>query len=122
MLVMAWGYTALRYLSGRTGWRERARTFERVGVAVLPVTLVAGFIDTRGIEFLRDRRWDQPLIWHMIIASATTVIFVVHFVWSRRLGAEVTMRTAAVDLSLMTLGLWGLLLSGAIAAEMVYGV
>lgn len=126
MLVLAWGCTALRYLSSDVAWSARARSLEMVGVVFLPVTVVAGFIDTRGIDFLRDRRWDQPLIWHMITASVTTIVFLVHFfvvhlVWNRRASADVTLRSAAVDLSLITAGVWGLVLSGAIAAEMVYG-
>lgn len=126
LLVLAWGCTALRYLSGDTAWSARARALEMTGVVVLPITVAAGFVDTRGVDFLRDRRWDQPLIWHMIVASVTTIIFIVHFfvvhlVWNRRANSSVTSRAAAVDLSLISVGAWGLLLSGAIAAEMVYG-
>jgi uncharacterized membrane protein len=121
MLVAAAVCVILRYLLLDEAWADRARMFERIGVATLPLTLVAGFVDTRGIGFLRDRRWDQPLIWHAIVASATTAVFVVHFVWSRRVASRPTLRMAAVDVGLISAGAWGLLLTGAIAGEMVYG-
>lgn len=121
MLVTAAVCVLIRYVRSDRAWATRARMFERVGVALLPLTVAAGFVDTRGVDFLRDRRWDQPLIWHFVVAVVTTAVFFFHFVWSRRITADPTRRTVVIDVGLVTAGTWGLLLTGAIAAEMVYG-
>lgn len=121
MLVVATVCIVLRYLLVDAAWAERARTFERIGVALLPLTVLAGFVDTRGIDFLRDPRWDQPLIWHFVAASVTTVVFFAHFLWSPRIETVPDPRTATIELGLVLGGTWGLLLTGAIAGEMVYG-
>ena len=46
MLVVASVCIVLRYLFVDSTWAERARIFERIGVALLPITVLAGFVDT----------------------------------------------------------------------------
>lgn len=119
MLCAAWVCLLLRYGLRAESWGDRARTFETIGVATLPVTIVAGFVDTRGFEFLTDIRWDQPLVWHAIVSIVAAAIFGGHW-WWQRTGQTGSLRTAMIDLGWATTGLWGLVLTGAIAGEMVY--
>ncbi len=51
----------------------------------------------------------------------TTVVFFAHFLWSPRIETVPDPRTATIELGLVLGGTWGLLLTGAIAGEMVYG-
>lgn len=119
MLCAAWVCLLCRYGLREARWGERARTFETIGVATLPVTIIAGFVDTRGFEFVTDVRWDLPLVWHAIVSLAAAVVFAGHWWWQRAVRSP-SMRTAVTDLGWATLGLWGLVLTGAIAGEMVY--
>ena len=118
MLTTAWVCLLCRYGLRYQRWGKRARTFETIGVATLPFAIIAGFVDTRGFKFLTDVRWDQPLVWHAIVSLGTAGVFAGHWWWQ---GTErPTTRTAITDLGWATVGLWGLLLAGAIAGEMVY--
>lgn len=123
MLAAGWVCLLLRHGTGRDVWAQRTRMFEAVGVATLPLALVAGFIDTRGFSPLTSPRFDQPLVWHIFAATAGTAAYVVHVLWSRRpVPAGIAARRwVTTDLVLATAGLWLLVLAGAIAGEMVYG-
>ncbi len=120
MLAAAWVCTLVVTVTGRTVWADRSRLFELIGVATLPVTIIAGFIDTRGLGPIAERRWDQPLIWHVIASLVFSAVFAGHFFWRRRQSEVPTFRTAAIDVAWTTVGLWGFVLAGAIAGEMVY--
>lgn len=119
MLTAAWVCLLCRYGLRDERWGDRAKTFEAIGVATLPATIIAGFVDTRGFGFVTDVRWDQPLVWHAIVSIGAAAVFAGHW-WWRRTERPASMRTAVTDLGWATVGLWGLLLTGAIAGEMVY--
>lgn len=122
MLSAAWVCILLRYGTGNLRWDERARLFEVIGVVALPVTIIAGFIDTRGIGFLLDPRVDAPLIWHMTAGLTAAAAFGVHYLWRRRVGERAPSRGRALaDVSLSTFGMIALLAAGLIAGEMVFG-
>lgn len=119
MLTAAWVCLLCRYGLRDQRWGERAKTFETIGVATLPITIIAGFVDTRGFEFATNIRWNQPLVWHAIVSIVATVIFAGHW-WWQRTARPPSIRMAVADLGWLTLGVWALVLTGAIAGEMVY--
>ncbi len=116
MLSAAWVCILLRYATGDERWDGRSRLFEIIGVVALPLTIVAGFIDTRGFGFLIEPRTDAPLIWHMTAGLVAAGSFSAHYLWRRRseLGA-------LTDVGLSTFGMLGLLAAGLLASEMVFG-
>lgn len=120
MLSVAWVALLVGHLRPAGPWMARARLLEAAGVATLPVTVVAGFVDTRGVEFLAEGRWDLPLIWHTLVAGAAAVVFTAHWAWSRRPARLQADRGPWLDVGLSTAGLWLLVLAGLIAGEMVY--
>lgn len=119
MLTAAWVCLVGRYGLRDLRWGTWSRTFETVGVATLPVTIAAGVVDTRGIGFLTDARWDQPLVWHAMASLSASAIFLGHW-WWQRVTPSASVRGGVIDLGWATLGLWALVLTGAIAGEMVY--
>lgn len=120
MLAAAWVCTLAEGMTGTARWRERAGLFEVVGVATLPIVILAGFVDTRGLAPLAERRWDQPLIWHVLVSLAAASALAGHLLWRRRQPVPAPARVATLDVVWITLGLWGFVLAGAIAGEMVY--
>lgn len=112
-LSLAWLFLLVRYATGDERWDGRARLFELVGVIALPFTIVAGFIDTRGIDFLLEPRADAPLIWHMTSALLASIAFATHYL--RRPARPIG------DVALATFGMIALLAAGLLSAEMVYG-
>jgi uncharacterized membrane protein len=120
-LVLFWALLIVRYVTGDEKWDERARLLHVVGVATLPVAMVAALVDTRGIGFVTNPRWDAPLIWHAFAGAAAAAIFIAHFAWRRgRTPAQLSGRLAALDLAWAGAGLWFLVAVGLIAGEMVY--
>lgn len=119
MLTAGWVCLLCRYGLRDERWGGQARTFETIGVATLPVTIIAGFVDTRGFEFITNVRWDQPLVWHAIVSVIAAGVFAGHW-WWQRTARQASIRVAVVDLTWITLGLWALVLTGSIAGEMVY--
>jgi len=120
MLGAAWVCVLGQHLAPERQWGGRVRLFETIGVAFLVPSIVAGFVDTRGWEFLAERRWDMPLIWHFLVALAASAVFAGHWAWRREPLRAAGGTGAAVDVGLSTLGMWLLVLAGLIAAEMVY--
>lgn len=122
MLTAAWVCVLARYASGHALWEDRWRIFEVVGVFTLPVTIVTGFIDTRGFSFLTHPQTDAPLIWHMTSGFVAAGAFAAHYLWRRRVPRDGVTRSVVVwDVSLVTFGMLALIASGLIAGEMVYG-
>jgi uncharacterized membrane protein len=122
MLSVAWACVLMRYATGNITWDGRIRLFEVVGVASLPFTVAAAFIDTRGIGFLLDPRVDAPLIWHMTSGLLAAIVFSLHYFWRRTKNpTELTGRNAIQDVALMTFGMIALLGAGFLGAEVVYG-
>lgn len=121
MLTVTWACVLARYVTGDLRWDERRRPFETIGVAALPITIAAAFVDTRGIEFLVRPRWDAPLIWHMLAGLVATAAFTWHVLWRRRAeAAKVVGRLAFLEVGLVSTGMAALLAAGLIAGEMVY--
>ena len=121
LLTLVWGMLVLRYATGDRKWDERARLFHIIGVASIPLALVTALIDTRGLEFVLEPRWDAPLIWHAIGGLSVAVLTITHFFWRRRYSPEKLVgRLAVADLALGSVALWGLVLVGLLAGEMVY--
>lgn len=112
-LSLAWAFLLVRYVTGDERWDGRARLFELVGVIALPFTIVAGFIDTRGIDFLLEPRADAPLIWHMTAGLVAAIAFAAHYL--RR------PKRPIADVALATFALIALVAAGLLSAEMVYG-
>lgn len=122
MLTVAWACVLIRYATGNVMWDGRIRLFEVVGVAALPFTIVAAFIDTRGFDFLLNPRADAPLIWHMTSGLVASIAFGVHYFWRRtKDSAQFTGRVAVQDVALITFGMIALLGAGFLGAEVVYG-
>lgn len=122
MLSAAWVCLLLRYGTGDERWDVRSRLFEIVGVVSLPLTIVAAFIDTRGIGFLLEPRTDAPLIWHMTAGLVSAGAFGAHYLWRRkRQPAELRGRRAIGDVALATFGMLGLVAAGLLGGEMVFG-
>jgi hypothetical protein len=91
------------------------------GVISIPVVLVTALIDTRGLEFLLEARWDLPLVWHAISGAVVASFTVAHFFWRRRYAAEQLVgKLAVVDITLASVALWALVAAGLLAGEMVY--
>jgi uncharacterized membrane protein len=121
MLTAAWVCVLAWYASGDERWDRRARLFEVAGVLVLPPTIAAAFIDTRGFGFIIHPRADAPLIWHMTAGLVAAATFTSHLLWRRRRTPQsFSRRLAATDVAMVTLGMGALLAAGLIAAEMVY--
>lgn len=122
MLTATWVCLIVRYVTGDERWDERSRLFELVGVAALPITILAAFIDTRGFGFILRPRFDAPLIWHMTAGLTAAAVFSGHYLWRRRYKpAELAGRLAVVDVVSASLGMCALFGAGLIAAEIVYG-
>jgi hypothetical protein len=121
MLTAAWVCLVLRYSTGNLRWDERSRLFELVGVLVLPLTIAAAFVDTRGIGFLLHPRTDAPLIWHMTSGLVAAGAFSWHYLWRRgRVAATLTRAQTMGEVGLATLGMLALVAAGLLSAEMVY--
>lgn len=118
-LTAAWVCLLGGYVRPHGRWGDRAMLFEGIGVATLPITVLAGLVDTRGFTFVRDTRWDQPLVWHVIVSLSASAAFLGHFFW-RRGAPRSTRGGAVVDLVWATAAMWLLVLTGSIAGEMVY--
>jgi uncharacterized membrane protein len=122
MLSAAWACLLVRYATGSAKWDTWSRLFEVIGVAALPVTIIAAFIDTRGFDFLIHPRTDAPLIWHMTAGLTATAAFAAHYLWRRRRStSELTARQALGDVGLATFGMVALVATGLIAGQMVFG-
>jgi uncharacterized membrane protein len=122
MLAAAWVCLLVRNATGKEQWRQRERLFEAIGMWTLPLAVLAGFIDTRGLEPVTSPQFDQPLFWHIVAATAGCAAYAARVVWSRKPTlVRGTRRWATTDVVLATAGLWLLVLAGTIAGEMVYG-
>ncbi|HET9444086.1 MAG TPA: DUF2231 domain-containing protein [Acidimicrobiales bacterium] len=120
LLTVAWVSLLVGHLRPAGPWTARARVFETIGVAALPLTILAGFVDTRGVEFVLRRRWDLPLLWHTLVALAASATFAAHWAWGRRAARRGGDTSPWADVGLATAGLWLVLMAGLIAGEMVY--
>lgn len=121
LITLFWVLLVIRYVTGDARWDARARLFHVIGVASIPIVLLTALIDTRGVGFLTDPRWDAPLIWHAIGGSAVAALTVAHFFWRRRYTAEqLAGRLAVADITLASVALWALVAAGLLAGEMVY--
>ncbi len=121
MFSAAWVCVLLLHRGGDDAWDARARLFEIIGVAFLPITIVLGFVDDGGIGVFTSPEWDDPLIWHALGALVASGLFAWHWQWRRGLDLAGVRAAAVLDVGLSTAGLWLFVLAGAIAGEMVHG-
>lgn len=120
LLTLAWVCVLLQHGRAAEPWAERARLLETAGVVTLPFVVIAGVIDLRGVGQLTSPAWDLPLIWHVLASVMASLLFTGHLFWRRN--REVSEGGARVaDVVAPTVAVWGLLLAGALAAELVYG-
>jgi uncharacterized membrane protein len=120
LLSLSWAFGLAWQATATARWGELAVAFEWLGLAFVPFTMVAGFLDAGGIDFLLEPRWDEPLIWHFLCSTGAAVLFAAHAAWRRRLG-PITRPDPRLDLGLPTAGFWLLVMTGLIAGEMVFG-
>lgn len=121
LLTLTWACLVVRYATGDARWAGRARIFEVPGVIALLPTIVAGFVDTRGIGFIANPRLDGPLFWHFVAGIGAAVAFTGHLLWRRRKReADFAGVLAVGDLSLASVGMVALLAAGLIGSEMVH--
>lgn len=120
MLSAAWGLIVLGYLRDSARWQDLATSVEWLGLAFVPITGITGLRDAEGPGFLIEIDWTQPLIWHVLVSSAATLVFLVHAVARRRASRQGRL-SPWIDLGLSSLGFWLLMGGGLIAGEMVYG-
>ncbi len=121
MLTATWVCVLARYATGDDRWDGRVALFEIIGVIALPFTVVAGFIDTRGFDFVLNPRTDAPLIWHMTAGLVATLAFGAHYLLRRRRTTPLPVAYAVQDVALATFGMIALVAAGLLAGEMVYG-
>lgn len=121
LLTLVWAMLILRYITGDAKWDERARLLHAIALATVPFVLITALIDTRGIRFVLNPRWDAPLIWHAFSGLVVAGLAASHFFWRRRYAPEQFVgRLAVADLTLASVTLWALVLVGLLAGEMVY--
>jgi uncharacterized membrane protein len=121
MLSAAWVCLIIRHSTGDDKWDGRISLLEVIGVGALPFVIAAGFIDTRGFDFVLNPRADAPLIWHMTSGLVATIAFGTHYLWRRGRAAQLVGGLVVVDVAMATFGLIALLAATFLAAEVVYG-
>lgn len=114
LVVMGWLSLLAYQVTHDEQWRDRAWVLEVAGALTLPVAIAAGIIDTRGLRFVAEPRWDGPLIWHAIAGVAATLLIGSH-AWFRRRRGEL------LDVAALTVGVWLVTVAGLIGGEMVFG-
>ena len=121
LLTIVWAMLVLRYVTGDVRWDARARLIHAIGIASIPVVLVTALIDTRGLGFVTEPRWDAPLIWHALGGLTVAGLAAGHFFWRRRYAPEKLVgRLAVADIALASVAFWGVVFVGLLAGEMVY--
>ncbi|MFZ9016166.1 MAG: DUF2231 domain-containing protein [Ilumatobacteraceae bacterium] len=121
MLTMAW----LSIIAVHAGWGDTARwqtligPFEWIGVVSFVPTVLTGFRDAGWFDLFTFASWSQPLIWHVVLGSTTVVVFSVHALWRRE--RDVIGRAVWFDVGVASVGFWGLVATGLLAGEVVYG-
>ncbi len=119
LLSVTWGLVVFHHWTGSEAADRLVRPFELIGVGFLPVAVLTGIWDAEGFGFLVEREWDQPLIWHFIVSATASLVFAGHAYWRVRIREGTTGKW--IDLALPTIGFWLLVVTGLIAAEMVFG-
>lgn len=120
MLSTAWFLTVVAHLTHPARGVDLSRALEWIGVLALPFAIASGLRDA-GLDFLAERRWDQPLIWHFLSATTAATLFTTHALWRRAVGRDRALAAPWIDLGLSTAGFWSLLIAGLIAGEMIFG-
>lgn len=117
-----WGLTVLGHATGAVRWLGLAGTLEWMGLAFVPITIIAGIRDAEGLGFLVEPDFSQPLIWHFLLSIAASAAFAWHALWRRRRPTSGSGPTGAGrDLVFTTVGFWLLVMTGLVAGEMVFG-
>lgn len=121
MFSAAWVCVLLFHRGWDGDWDGRVRLFEVIGVAFLPITIIAGFVDDGGLGVFLSADTGDPVFWHAIGALLASAVFGWRWWWRRELSTTTLREAAVVDLGSATVGLWLFVLAGAIAGEMVHG-
>jgi uncharacterized membrane protein len=120
LLSLSWAFGLASQATDVARWGELATTFEWIGLAFVPFTMAAGFLDAGGPDFLLEPQWGEPLIWHFLCSTGAAGLFAIHAVWRRRQGPTAR-PDPRLDIGLTTAGFWLLVMTGLIAGEMVFG-
>lgn len=120
LLSLTWLLTVWRHVSGNDRYVGLSETLELIAVAFLPVTLLTGLRDADWLTVFREAKLDQPLLWHAVLGIAIAIAATAHLVWRRRENRAGRSRPG-IDLLLTTALFWGLVMTGLLAGEMVYG-
>lgn len=120
MLSTSWFLTVLGHMTHPARGVDLSRTLEWIGVFALPFAIASGLRDA-GSDFLVQREWDEPLIWHFLSATTAATLFTTHALWRRAAGREGALSAPWIDLGLSTAGFWSLVMAGLIAGEMIFG-
>ncbi len=127
LLSLTWLFGLVWHATGTERWGSLATTLEWIALAFVPFTMVAGVVDAGGFDFLVEPDWTAPLIWHFLCSVATAILFAAHAFWRRSVSAAAAAGRGTgtphvwVDLGLTATGFWLLMVTGLIAAEMVFG-
>lgn len=119
LLTVGWGLIYLRHWKSRSDLEPFISGSLALGVASLPFTLISGLMDAKWGELFTEWAWDDPLVWHFQFAVAASVVSTVHFVY-RRMAVSSGTLSARRDILLATGGFWLMLMTGLVAAELVY--
>lgn len=107
----------VRHASGRALLERYIAPLLVVGVATLPLVMLAGLRDAGWLDLFRNADAGQPLIWHAFVSTCVAVSATSHVVVRARNDGRPDRR---VDLSLAAVTAWLLVTTGLLAGEMVY--
>ncbi|MFM7044294.1 MAG: DUF2231 domain-containing protein [Ilumatobacteraceae bacterium] len=108
---------AVRHATGRALLERYIAPLLIVGVATLPIVMLAGLRDAGWLDLFRNADAGQPLIWHAIVSTCVAVSATSHAVVRARSDGS---PDRLVDLSLAAATAWLLVTTGLLAGEMVY--
>lgn len=107
----------VRHSTGRDALERHIAPLLVVGTATFPFVVLAGFRDAGWFDIFTEFDPGEPLLWHVLAALATIGVVAAHLRTRVRSGARLTPR---VDIAYATATAWLLLLTGLLAAEVVY--
>ncbi|MFZ9628767.1 MAG: DUF2231 domain-containing protein [Ilumatobacteraceae bacterium] len=106
-----------RHATGRAALERHIAPLLVVGTATLPFVVLTGVRDAGWFGIFGEFELGEPLLWHVLAALATITSAAGHLVTRVRRRESLTPRT---DLAFATSTAWLLLLTGLLAAEVVY--
>lgn len=107
----------VRHSTGRAALERHIAPLLAVGTATFPFVVIAGFRDAGWFGMFGELDPGEPLMWHVLAALATIGVVVTHLRARIRGGGQLTPRA---DIAFATTTAWLLVLTGLLAAEVVY--